>query len=155
MEWEEFLQNGGINLLNGLKDKNMLRPAFKNIILFYFVKYILFYLFLMFKNNDYTFIEINSLRNSEDVIYYLWIFLFLPVLCIILFSIPTYFAFKVKRGIYFILVISVVLLAEYFLYTYYASQTDLMNGVYNAIISLAVLLLLFFRSINLMFKQRR
>lgn len=154
MEWEVLLQNGGINLLNGLKDNIMLRPAFKNIILFYFVKYFLFYLILMFKNNDYTLIEINSLQNSEDIIYYLGIFLFLPVLCIMLFSIPTYFAFKAKKVIYFILVISVVLLAEYLLYTYYASQLDLMNGVYNAIISVVVLLLFFFKPIQLIFKQK-
>lgn len=133
----------------------MLRPAFKNIILFYFVKYFLFYLVLMFKNNDYTFIQINSLRNSEDVIYYLWLFLFLPVVCSILFSIPTYFTFKVKSGTYFILLISVILLAEYFLYTYYASQADLMNGVYNAIISLVLLLLLFFKPVSLIFKQKK
>jgi hypothetical protein len=92
--------------------------------------------------------------NSEDVFYYLWLFLFLPVVCNILFSIPTYFAFKVKKGIYFMLVISVVLLAEYFLYTYNATPADLMNGVYNAIISLVVLLLFFFKPTNLMFKQK-
>jgi hypothetical protein len=132
----------------------MLRPVFKNIILFFFLKYILFYFFLMFKNNDYTLIEISSLRNGEDVFYYLWIFLFLPVLCSILFSVPTYFAFKLTNLIYFLLLISGVLIAEYFLYTYFASQADLMNGVYNGVISLLVLLLMFFKPIGLIFEQK-
>src|SRR5687767_8450898 len=94
---------------------NMLRPAFKNIILFFFLKYFLFYIFLMLKNNDYTFIQINQLQNDEDVFFYLWLFLFLPVLCTIIFSAPIYFALKLKSMFYFMLLISGVLIAEYFL----------------------------------------
>lgn len=133
----------------------MLRPAFKNIILFFFLKYFIFYIFLMFRNNDYTFVQIGSLRNGEDVFYYLWMFLFLPVLCIILFSVPIYFAFKLKNMIYFILLVGGFLIAEYFLYTHYASQADLMNGIYNGLIGLLVLLLLFFRIIGELFKLKK
>ena len=132
----------------------MLKPFFKNILLFFFIKYFLFYILLMFKNSDYTFIQIGSLRNYDDVIYYLWIFLFLPVLCNIIFSVPLYFSFKIKQGVYFLLLLIVILVAEYFLYTYYASQADLMNGVYNGIISLLLLFLFFFKHIRLIFKQR-
>ncbi len=132
----------------------MLRPAFKNIVLFFFVKYLLFYILLMFKNNDYSLIQIGSLKNSQDVFYYLWIFLFLPIVSIILFSAPIYFAFKVKSWIYFTILTSVVLIAEYFLYTYFASQADLTNGVYNGIISLLLLFLFFFKHISLIFTQR-
>lgn len=131
----------------------MLRPTFINILLFIFVKYLLFYIFLMFKNNDYSLIQIGSLKNSQDVFYYFWIFLFLPIVNIIFFSAPIYFTFKVKSRIYFILLIGGVLVAEYFLYTYFASQADLMNGVYNGIISLLLLFLFFFRHLGLIFKQ--
>jgi len=133
----------------------MFKTTFKNIIVFFFVKYFLFYVFLMFKNNDYTLIQINSFRNGEDVFYYLWLFLFLPVLCSIIFSAPMYFTFKVKNGIYFILLLSAILIAEYFLYTYWASQADLMNGVYNGIISLLLLILFFFKHISLLFSQNK
>ena len=133
----------------------MSRPIFKNIVLFFFVKYILFYIFLMLKNNDYTLIQISNLRNGDDVFYYLWLFLFLPVVCSILFSAPIYFTFKVKNGIYFILLLSAILIAEYFLYTYFASQADLMNGVYNGIISLLVLILFFFKHISLIFNPNK
>ena len=131
----------------------MFKPTFKKIILFFFVKYLLFYIFLMFKNNDYTLIQVNSFRSGEDVFYYLWLFLFLPVLSSIIFSAPIYFTFKIKNRIYFILLISAILIAEYLLYTYWASQADLMNGVYNGIISLLVLLIFFYKHIGLMFKQ--
>ena len=87
--------------------------------------------------------------------YYLWLFLFLPVLCSIIFSSPIYFTFKVKNGIYFILLLSAILIAEYFLYTYWASQADLMNGVYNGIISLSLLLLFFFKHISLLLNQNK
>lgn len=132
----------------------MLKPLFRNIVFFFFFKYFLFYILLMFKNGDYTFVQIGSLRNCEDVVYYLWLFLFLPVLCNIIFSVPLYFSFKIKQGIYFILSLIVILVAEYFLYTYYASQADLMNGVYNGIISLLLLFLFFFKPISIIFKRK-
>jgi Na+/H+ antiporter NhaC len=133
----------------------MLKHNFKNIILFFFLKYLLLYIFLMFKNNDYTLIELNSLRNGEDIFYYLWLFLFLPVVCSILFSAPIYFTFKARNGFVFMLLLCAILVVEYFLYTYYASQTDLMNGVYNAVISLLLLLLLFFSRINSLFSRAK
>lgn len=46
-----------------------------------------------------------------------------------------------------------VLIADYFLYTYLASQADLTNGIYNEIIGLILLLLLFFKQLKLLFKQ--
>lgn len=132
----------------------MLRPTFINTILFFFVKYLVFYILLMFKNNDYSLIQISSLKNSQDVFYYLWIFLFLPVLSAILFSIPIYFTLKVRSKVYFIILISAIWIGEYFLYTHFASQADLMNGVYNGIISLLLLYLFFFKQIGLLFKQK-
>ena len=133
----------------------MFKPSIKNIVIFFFLKYLLFYVFMMIKNNDYTLIDIKSLRNDGDLFFYLWIFLFLPVVCSILFFAPIYFAFRVKSRVYFMLLISGVFIGEYLLYTYYASQADLINGVYNAILSLLVLLLFFFKSISLIFIPKR
>ena len=108
----------------------------------------------MFRSNDYTLVQIGSLRNGEDVFYYLWVFLFLPVLCGVLFSVPIYFAFKLNNIIYLILLVVGVLIAEYFLYTHYVSQANLMNGVYNGLISVLVLSLLFFRAAGRLFKLK-
>lgn len=132
----------------------MFKPVYKNIWLFFFVKYLVFYLILMVKNNDFTLIQLSELKTFQDVFYYLWMLLFLPVLGFILFSVPIYYAFKQKRIIYFILFIGLTLVAEYFMYTYFASQLNLVNGVYNGLLSLVFLSLFFFKHINLLVKQR-
>jgi hypothetical protein len=132
----------------------MLRPAFKNIVLFFFVKYLLFYILLMFKNKDYSLIQIGSLKNTQDVFYYFWIFLFLPVVNSILFSAPIFFSFKVKSQFYFIPLIFGILIAEYFVYVYFTSDKHIdINGIYNGIISLLLLCLFFIKYINLISKQ--
>lgn len=122
----------------------MLKPTVLNILLFWLAKYIALYIFLMFKNGNYALLKVHELKNGEDLFYYLWLFLFLPVVCMIVFSAPMYLSFKVKKLIYYVLIMMVILLAEYFLYTWLASQANLMNGLYNGIISV-VFLLLFFR----------
>lgn len=102
---------------------------------------------MMFKNDNYGLLKVNEIKNGGDLFYYLWLFLFLPIVCMVIFSAPVYFSFKVKRPIYFTLIIIAVLIVEYFFYTWSASQADLMNGVYNGLISVAFLLLFFYRYI--------
>ncbi len=131
----------------------MFKPKFLNIICYFFVKYIAFYVLLMFKNHDFTLTNISELKNSRDWFYYLWLFLFLPVLNCLIFSAPIYFTFKIKNGIYFVLLMSAILIAEYFLYTYFASEADLKNGIYNAIISILFLFLFFYKHMRSLFKQ--
>lgn len=130
-----------------------MKPSFIKILLFWLAKYIGFYVFMMFKTGNYAFIKVNEIKNGEDLFYYLWIFLFLPVVSIIIFSVPMYFSFKVKSFVYYILIIGAILLAEYFLYTSLASQSNLMNGIYNGIISMLFLALFFFRHIRDFYKQ--
>jgi hypothetical protein len=132
----------------------MLRVTFKSILLYILLKYILFYIFLMFKNDNFSLIEFDNLKGGHTLMYFLLIMLPLPIISMILFSAPLYFAFKVKNVIYFILIVSAILVAEYFIYTYLASQADSMNGVYNGIISLLLLLLFFFKPIFSIFNQR-
>ncbi|QMU65842.1 MAG: hypothetical protein GKR88_17195 [Flavobacteriaceae bacterium] len=92
------------------------------------------------------------MKNGEDWFYYLWLILFLPIVSILVFSAPLYFSFKVSNERYFMLIIGAVLVAEYFAYTYLASQASLMNGVYNGITGILFLFLFFFQSIKLIFK---
>jgi hypothetical protein len=126
----------------------MFKISFWNISIFWFIKYIVLYLLLMFKNSDFTFIKVNEIKTGSDLLYYLWIFLFMPVISIIIFSAPVYFLFKVKNVSYFIIIVVLVLVAEYSIYTYLASQNDLLNGVYNELISVAVFAIMFFRSLK-------
>ena len=129
----------------------MLKPSLINIPLFWFVKYLIFYVFLMFKSGNYQLLEVDTLKNGEDWFYYLWLLLFMPVLTVLVLSAPLYFSFKVNRSAYFLLIVITVLLVEYFAYTYLASPSDLTNGIYNGIISILFLLLFFYKPIKLLF----
>jgi hypothetical protein len=132
----------------------MMKLSFKNIVVYIFLKYLVFYVFMMFRNKNYTLVRINELKTFGDWFYYLWIFLFMPVIITILFSAPLYFSFRLKQFYFFALVMGAVFVAEYFLYTYLASQLDLMNGVYNAIIGILLFFLFFYRHIVLIFNRR-
>ena len=123
----------------------MLRPSILNIVLFWFVKYILFYLFLMLKNDNYAFIKFNELETSEDWYYYLWLFLFMPVLCSVLLTAPVYFSFKVKTTTAQILILLAVFVIEYLLYTYLASPANFWNGVYSAILGVIIFAFFFYK----------
>jgi len=131
----------------------MLKPTILNILFYWLVKYKIFYVLMMSKTKNYALIALGDLKTGEDWFYYLLIFLFLPVVCMLVFSAPMYFAFKSKSMFYFSTIIVVILIVEYLFYTWSASQTDLMNGVYNVIISILFLLLFFFRNINSLHTQ--
>jgi len=131
----------------------MLKPSIPNILSFWLVKYVAFYILLMFKNDNYTLLKVNEIKNVEDLFYYLWLFLFLPVVCILILSIPLFFSLRVKKLTYIALIITAILIAEYFLYTWLASQTNLINGVYNGVLSLLFLLLFFFRRVANLYQE--
>jgi len=131
----------------------MIRPSLSNIILYTFIKYIVFYIILMFKDNTFKFLEINSLDTQEDWFYYLWIFLFMPILSIILFAAPLYYSFKVPKASHFVGIILLVLIIECAAYTYLASQADFFNGIILIAISLVLMILLFYKSMNNVFSS--
>jgi len=125
-----------------------MKPSFKNIFLYIFIKFFLFYVFLMFKNHDYTLIRVDELKSVADWQYYLWLFLSLPILSSILFSAANYYSLKVSSLWMLILLVGVTFIIEYFLYTYLASPSDLMNGIYLETIGILLFLLFFYRAIR-------
>jgi len=66
---------------------------------------------------------------------------------------PLYYSFRLKNKIYFILINILVLAFEYGIYTYFVSQLDLWNGIYNIIISIFLFILLFHKIILSKFKE--
>lgn len=130
----------------------MLKPSVLNILLFWVVKYILFYVLKMFKSSNYAVIGFRELKSNEDWFYYLWIFLFLPIACFLIFTAPLFFTFRIKNPIYFTLAILSLIIVEYLLYTWLASQASLINGVYNGILTVLVLLLFFFKRIKIVYQ---
>lgn len=132
----------------------MLKASFKNILLYILVKYLFFYVVMMFKINDFRYLQLSDLKNGEDWFLYLWMILFLPVLCMILFSAPIYFSFRLKSIGYFILAIMAIIVAEYFVYVFFTSERHVdMNGIYNGIISFLMFYLFFFKQIKQNFKH--
>jgi hypothetical protein len=112
------------------------------------LKYIVFYIFMMHKSSNYALFKIGNLNSFEDFFYYLWIFLFLPIVCFILFSGPIYYSFTKRNLSIFILINIIVLIAEYTIYTYFASQSDWFNGIINVVISVLCFTLLFQKEIK-------
>lgn len=135
-----------IILRNFLKEINM-KATNKNIIVYIFLKYILFYVFIMFKNKNYALLEVLKIRSFQDLIYYCIMFLLMPVLFCILFLAPLKYSLKVKSRLYFLLIITSVFALEYFLYTYLASTSNLWNGLINIIIGLSLFILMFYQQI--------
>ncbi|CAM4097622.1 VanZ-like domain-containing protein [Flavobacterium branchiophilum] len=125
----------------------MFKPNNLSIIIYILSKYLFFYIFMMFKNDNYALISLGNLENFQDIFYFLFIFLLLPITNIIFLSLPIYYSFKVKNLYYFLIIIFLILAVEYTLYTYMASQSNLLNGIYNGILSLFFLFLFFSRSI--------
>jgi hypothetical protein len=130
----------------------MFKPSVLNILLFWFVKYIIFYVLHMFKTDNYTLVGFRELKTGEDWFLYLWMFLFLPVICSLIFTAPMYYSFKVKNVFYFVLIIVLILVVEYILYTWLASQADLSNGIYNGAITLLLFHLFFFSRIKAIYQ---
>jgi hypothetical protein len=136
----------------------MLRPKFSNILLFLFIKYIVFFLVLAFIGDRFKLLVINNSGNRRELfsntVYYLSYIMIFTVLGILILSGPIYFVLKVKSAICFVLLISGALVGEYCLYTGLASTSNLMNGVYNGIISILFLLIFFYRHITLIFSRQ-
>jgi hypothetical protein len=136
----------------------MLKPKFPNVLLFLFVKYIVFVVLLAFIGDRFKFLVIESSGNTRELIsntgiYALYVLLY-TLIATAIFCLPVYFTLKVRNPIYFILLMIAVLVVEYFLYTYMVSAFNLMNGVYNAVIGVLFLLLFFHRHISSIFRQQ-
>ena len=131
-----------------------MKISFRKILLFFMLKYFVFYVFMMFKNSNYALIEIGELKSIEDVFYYIFLFSFLPIVCFALFSAPIYYSFSKRNLNIFILVNVGILIGEFIIYTYLASQLNWYNGMFNAIISLLCFPLVLWKEIRELFVKK-
>ena len=132
----------------------MMKLTFKNVLLYVFLKYLIFYVFLMFRNEDFKLLEMDNLIHGHTFVYFFLFMLPLSVVSMIFFSAPLYYSFKLRRGLLFLLLLGVVCVADYFMYTYLASPSDMKNGIYLEIIGILLFLLFFYRRIVLKFNQQ-
>ena len=114
----------------------------KRIVTYSIIKYIIFYVILMIKNNDYYLVK-PGLSNASDLLYYLWVFGLLPILYLVLFYFPLKYALNETKGLLFFMVIMAVFIIEYILYTNIASTMNLANGVINAATGIALFVIFF------------
>lgn len=126
----------------------MLKPNLKNSILFIFAKYLVFYIFMMFKNQDYTLISIFKLKTFVGWLYYLYLFLSLPIAYSMLFIVMLHYAITAKNLWKCISVLTVIFGLEYVVYTAMASSSNYFTGLYNAVLSAGVLWLFFYKSVR-------
>jgi hypothetical protein len=105
-----------------------MKPSYLAVVLALVTKYFLLYLLLMGKNHDYYFLA-PGIRNGEDLLYYLWLLLSLPVFEVLCFSAPLYWALMAPNwGLAAGVTLGSVALGAVS-YHYLASALDPSNGV--------------------------
>lgn len=130
----------------------MLKPTFLNILFYNLLKYLIVYLVFMITTNNYKMFQVNNINSGIDLIYYLWLLLFLPTVSMVVFSAPYYFSFQIKNKNIFLITIVIILFVEYLFYIYFNSQKHIdMRGVWMTLISSVVFYLMFFKRINSIF----
>ena len=102
----------------------------------------------MIKDENFKILKTSNFKTIEDVSYYLLLFLPLPIIMAVIFSVPVYYSFKTKNIIYFTFIIFLYLIIEYFIYVYFTSDTHIdTNGIYNALIGLIVFTIMFYNNL--------
>lgn len=126
----------------------MLKSKFLNLVIYIFIKYLIIFLLFMVKNNNFKLLELNNIRNGQDLFYYLWIILFFPIIDVILFSVPLYYSLKTKNKVYFVLSLLTVFSIEYLMSVYFTSQKIFdIDVLVKVIIGVIVFLIFFYRNI--------
>lgn len=131
----------------------MFKISFFNGVYYLLIKYIIFSFFLAFIGDRFKNIVINNAETTQEVFkltlgYVLYI-LFYIVFLILLFCAPLYYILKIKKGIYFLILLIAFYVAEFFIYTQFFSPSDKTLGVYNTIIGILLMGIFFYKSIRL------
>lgn len=130
----------------------MRRINFLNSILFLLIKYGIFFFVLGFIDDRYKTIVLNNSESTSELakltlgyILYILIFMtpFIAFLCV-----PFYLILRIKHPTYFLILLFVFLITECELYTYFFSPSDRLIGLYNLLISILCISLLFYQPIK-------
>jgi hypothetical protein len=133
----------------------MIKPTFLNVCICILISYIIFLVTSMVTNEDYRLLEFSNIRSSQDLFYYLWIVLFFPIVDIILFSVPLFYSFKIKKIFVFILTIIAVYMFEYLIIIYFTSQKIYNeDGLQKVIIGVILFFIFFYKNKFKLYKRR-
>jgi hypothetical protein len=73
-----------------------MKPCVRNMVLYIVAKYVIFYAFMMFKNGNFYLIR-PGMKDVSDLLYYLSLFLFVSIMCVLIFSALCILYFEVRR----------------------------------------------------------
>jgi len=135
----------------------MIKPSFLKIILYLFVKYLVFFTVLAFLDNRYKNIVINNSKYADDIvinsIYYIVEVLFAVLLYIVIFFLPLYLLLKIKNILFLLLAFLLLIIIEYFVYEATSSYIHMdIDGIINEIISFIFFFVFFGKFIVLLAK---
>lgn len=130
----------------------MLQPTIRHVVLYFLLKYALFYAGNIVYQGSYQWLDLSTLKTGQDVFYWLWIFGFLPVVSIVLFAVPLSLILRLSRPVLFSGALAAFVGVDYALYVFFNSEKALdAYGLYHEIIGLAVLTFLFHGRIRAIF----
>jgi hypothetical protein len=130
----------------------MLKPTICNVVLYFLVKYLLFYAGNIVYQGSYQWLDLSTLKTGQDVFYWLWMFGFLPVVSIVLFAVPLALVLRLSRPVSFSCAVVAFVMVDYAFYVFFNSQKPLdAYGLYYEIIGLVVLAFLFHGRIRTIF----
>ena len=137
----------------------MLQPKYLTVLLCFLLKYIAFFVLLGFMHHRFKTLVIDDAENCRELLtnamYYVeailftMFFFFLPV-----FPGLTYFIFKISNPFIFLFLVTLMFFTEYLFYTYLASSSNYINGLYNVVSSVLFLSLFFHKEIIEKYRHR-
>ena len=111
---------------------------FTKIFLYFLTKYFLFYICGAIESNNFSIFKINNIKNFEDVFFYLWLILFFPILNFVVFFLPIYYSFELKKY-QFLFLNLILILFEIFIFIYFTSQKYIIDIDILILFSLSII----------------
>lgn len=132
----------------------MLKPTICNVVLYFLVKYLLFYAGNIVYQSSYQWLDFSNLKTRQDVFYWLWMLGFLPVVSILLFAVPLSRILRLSRPVSFSCAVAGFILVDYAFYVFLGSQ-KLFDAYefYHETLGLALLAFLFHQRIRAIFSR--
>lgn len=133
----------------------MFKISFFNSVCYLLVKYIVFLFILAFIRDRFKNAVINNAETTLELVkltlgYVLYI-LFYVAFLVLFFCAPLYYILQIKRGLYFLALLILFYVVEFYVYSYLFSSSDKSPSIYNTIIGLIFLNLFFYKQIQIKF----
>lgn len=122
----------------------------KRIVYFILLKYIFFFIFLIYIKHHY---EIYTNHVIDIIIYFIMFMLPIILFMMLIFTLPLNYIFKMKNNFLFIISILLLLFFEYIMYNIMSATSNYFLGVYNGIFSL-ILGVLYFGLVSKYLKKK-